>query len=481
VAGGRAFAVAAVVAFVVYAPLFAFSVYRSVQHPDGVLINDVSRLNPTYVKAVVKGHELDELKDVLRQAKEQDLKVSIAGKRHSMGGHAFYPGAVVLDMTGFDQVLAVDKANKTVTVQAGATWGDVFQAINPYGLSVEVMQAYNGFTVGGAMSVNVHESDPNFGPLVQTVESFRLLLANGTVVNVSRTENPELFSLVIGGYGMFGVILDATLHLTDDAVYRKHEQVVDYRDYYDLFRERKNESGIGQIFARLSIAKDSTFLREMVVTSYNVTNESPPGIHDLQAGDPTLKKLFFGLSRDFDWGKKLRWYLQKEHSDLADPNVISRNDLMDESLDFLQYDSSWDTDILQEYFVPVDQLPAFIDDLRDVTTSYNANLLSATIRYLPVDTESMMSYSAREEFGVVLYFNVGTSAHDQARVQEWTRQLVDDAVALHGSFYLPYETYATSAQLHAAYANTDLFFAKKKEYDPDLRFMSEFYAKYAPS
>jgi FAD/FMN-containing dehydrogenase len=468
-----------VLSFVVYLPLFAFSAHYSLEHADRTLINDVSRLNPTYVKAVVKEHEVQGLQEALAVARDQGLKVSIAGKRHSMGGHAFYKDAVVLDMTSFDRVLEVNRSSKTVTVQSGATWKDVIEAINADDLSVAVMQAYNGFTVGGALSVNVHESDPNYGPLVQTVESFRLLLANGTIVNVDRTVNPELFSLVIGGYGLFGVILDVTLRLTDNVVLQKQERVMEYSQYYDHFKRVRNETKVGQIFARLSIAPDETLLRELVVTTYSVSNQGLDAYRDLDPSKIALKKLIFGLSRKYDWGKDFRWYLQKEKSDLVDAPTISRNNLMNGDLGFLDYTSATDTDILQEYFVPVDRLPTFIDELRETVRSQHLNLLSATIRYIPVNTESVMAYSSHESYGLVLYFNVGTSAKAQAKVQAWTRQLLDDSLALGGSYYLPYVLYASGDQFRAAYPNADLFFSKKRVYVPNERFVNNFYETYA--
>ena len=65
------------------------------QAADGVLINDISRLNPTYVKQIIPANSLKSLQKAVRLASEKNLKISISGKRHSQGGHAFYDGAVI--------------------------------------------------------------------------------------------------------------------------------------------------------------------------------------------------------------------------------------------------------------------------------------------------------------------------------------------------------------------------------------------------
>ena len=260
---------------------------------EGFLINDISGLNPTYVQEVVAEHEEEGLVQAVQVAKDEGLKVSIAGKKHSMGGHAFYDRALVLDMTGFNKVLGVDEEAKVVTVQSGATWKDVIEYVNDYDLAVQVMQAYNTFTIGGSMSVNVHESDPRFGSMIETVKSFRLLTADGEILNVSREENSELFGLAIGGYGLFGVILDADLYLVENKTYKKHHEVIQYDEYLDYFREAVAKPELEHIFARLSFDPGEGFLRELTVTTYEVTDEEAP--HELAVPEKVgFKRFVFG-------------------------------------------------------------------------------------------------------------------------------------------------------------------------------------------
>lgn len=448
--------------------------------PERVLVNDVSRLNPTYVQRVVRVRDVEELRAALAEARQHDRKVSIAGRRHSMGGQAFYENAVVLDMTAFDKVLAVDPVAKTVRVQSGATWEQVIRAANPHGLAVQVMQAYSGFTIGGSLSVNVHESDPRFGPLVESVRSFHLLLADGTIVLVSRTENPELFGLVIGGYGLFGSVLDVELALTENHLLEKEEQVVDAGDYPAFFEAARSDPKVENLFARLSIAPGPTRLREVVVTTYRVSQRPATRERELEPpGAVGLKRFLFGLSRKFDWGKRFRWWLQRRHSGWFEPAFISRNNLMNADLRYLDYDSKKDTDILEEYFVPVGRLTAFLDDLRRVVAEHRLNLLSATIRYVPRNEESVLSYSRPQaSFGVVLYLNVGLGEKPQTEVARWTQELLDSALEKGGTYYLPYRPYATREQFLMAYPRAVYFHEKKLQYDPRELFVNGLYYRY---
>jgi FAD/FMN-containing dehydrogenase len=59
--------------------------------------------------------------------------------------------------------------------------------------------------------------------------------------------------------------------------------------------------------------------------------------------------------------------------------------------------------------------------------------------------------------------------------------MIDDAIALDGSFYMPYEIVATKEQFKAAYPNHNAFFETKAKYDPENRFTNKLWDKYYSS
>src|SRR5215469_1301115 len=170
--------------------------------------DDASRLDETAVAETWKIPDDDaaaekQLATLLEYARTNHLKISIAGARHSMGGHTIYPNGIVIDMLPFNR-MALDESRNILHVQAGARWRDVLTFLNAHGRSVAVMQSNDDFSVGGSLSVNCHGWQFDHPPIASTVVSFRLILANGRIVTCSRKENSELFSLVLGGYGLFG-------------------------------------------------------------------------------------------------------------------------------------------------------------------------------------------------------------------------------------------------------------------------------------
>src|SRR5215210_2962311 len=161
----------------------------------GGTINDASCLDRTSVYGIVQVTNVDDIKNALKFAKENKLKVSMAGARHSMGGQAFFRNALVLDMTKFNQ-MSLDEADKVLTVQSGAKWHDIQNFLHPK-FAVKAMQSRDIFTLGGSISVNAHGMDHQAGAVGSTIRSMHVMLPDGSIVRAGRTENVELFDLVV--------------------------------------------------------------------------------------------------------------------------------------------------------------------------------------------------------------------------------------------------------------------------------------------
>lgn len=473
-------------ALLLYASTFLVDYGALTRADDSLLVSDVARLAPARVARIAHVHAVTQLTDVLRDARARGLKVSIAGRQHSQGGHTYTAGGVVLDMRGFNRILAIDTATMTITVESGATWDEVQRAIAPHGLAVKVMQSANIFTVGGTVSANAHGRDLDVTQVVEGVERFHLMLADGRIVEVSRDEHPELFSLVIGGYGLYGVILDVTLRVTRDELYQPRAVSMDYTAFPEYFATHvKSDSEVALMIARPSIdPRPESFLRELVVATWRRAAAGRSGSFALTEEAHVVRdRFFFGLSRRFDWAKSLRWTLQKRLEPvLTDAEPISRNNAMRPPLApvaFLRYRSRHDTDILQEYFVPVESFVPFLDRFREILVKENMNVLSATVRYVTPNATPALAYAPRDEtFAIVLLCNVGLSTKAQAKAEMVTRQLVDAAIEHGGTYYLTYQLYPTPEQLQRAYPKATWAFARKRFYDPDELFTSRFYERY---
>jgi hypothetical protein len=79
---------------------------------------------------------------------------------------------------------------------------------------------------------------------------------------------------------------------------------------------------------------------------------------------------------------------------------------MNPPIKFISYYNENHTDILQEYFVPIENFTEFIDQLRNNIIQNDVNLLSVTTRYISKGDEVILNYNPSDMIAVVLYLNV---------------------------------------------------------------------------
>ncbi len=457
----------------------------------GGFINDASCLNKTAVHGVVSIQNVDDIKNALIFAKDKDLKVSIAGVKHSMGGHAFYKNVLILDMTKFNQ-MTLNEESKVLNVQSGATWHDIQNFLHPK-FAVKAMQSTDIFTVGGSISVNAHGMDHTAGAIARTIRSMRIMLPDGSIKRVSRTENPELFNLVIGGYGLFGVVLDVNLEVTNNVVYKSERKVIDYKEFPDVFsREIENDETIGLFYGHLSTAPQS-FLKEMILYNYKKVDAPDAKIPPLgEVSSIKLRRLIFNLAKHSSIPMRLKWFAEKyiepmlENCPISrnqalsegEACLVSRNEPMHDSVPYLRNNLKNDTDILHEYFIPHDQFVSYIDAMRTIMTENDVNLLNASVRVVHKEN-IFLNYSPTDTFSIVLYINQTTDEKGNQKMKKVTQELIDLTIKHGGRFFLPYQLLYTADQLERSYPEFRSFLAAKKRYDPEQRLTSTFYEKYS--
>ena len=459
----------------------------------GGTIDDASCLNRTSVYGIVQVTTVDDIKNALAFAQANGLKLSIAGVRHSMGGQAFSQNAVVLDMTRFNQ-MSLDENNKVLTVQSGATWHDIQNVLHPR-YAVKAMQSTDIFTVGGSISVNAHGMDHQVGALGRTIRSMRVMLPDGSVKRLSRDDNRELFNLIVGGYGLFGIILDVELDVTDNVIYSSGRRIVDYKAFPGLFEsELAGNQRLGLFYGHLSTAPQS-FLQEMILYTYEETDAPGAEIPPLtEVSNTKMRRFVINFSKRGSLPMRIKWFAEKyleprfescsitRNQAMKDGEacLISRNEPMHDSVRYLKNNLKNETDILQEYFIPRDQFLVFIDGLRRIVQENDTNLLNASVRVVHQE-DSFLNYAPTDMFSIVLYINQATDDEANERMRQVTQQIIDLALGVKGTFFLPYQLHYTPEQLRQSYPMIDEFFEAKRRYDPQLILTNTFYDKYSSS
>src|SRR6266446_5240007 len=361
---------------------------RLAPEPESILVNDIhSQLNPTRVLGISQPRSLEEVQSLVRAARRDRKVISVAGGRHAMGGQQFGADTLLIDIRKMSRVLNLDRRNGFMEVEAGIEWPELINGYltlqNGDGQTWGIAQKQTGadrFTMAGTIAANAHGRGLKMKPFVSDVESFVLVDATGTVHMCSRTENPELFRLVHGGYGLFGVVTSVRLRL---APRTKVERVVEVRTVDDLAATFEKHISDGFQFGdfQFAIDRDSEdFLHKGVFSCYRpVSVETPISAAQKQLSDENWRQLLFLAHTD---GTKAfesyaDYYLstngQVYWSDLHQLSVYPSN--YHREIDQKLHAPHPASEIITEINVPRSMLKSFFDEVREDFRTNKVNLI----------------------------------------------------------------------------------------------------------
>ncbi|MFD2554810.1 FAD-binding oxidoreductase [Sphingobacterium tabacisoli] len=442
--------------------------------------NDASQLNLTKMDTIItipadKNLIEAQLKDIFKYAREKGLKISISGAKHSMGGHTISPDGVLLNMLPYKH-MELDTVNNILSIGSGALWEDALKYLDGYGKSIAIMQAFSSFSIGGSISVNGHGWQKDLPPISKSIHSFSIMLANGKVLDCSRSENQELFKLVLGGYGLFGVILDVKLHVVDNtALTYKYIRLspANYVSYYKKYVS--DNPNVNLVFGRLRIS-DKHFLEEATLNYFEEVQTDIPTLQQTKSTE--TQRLVFRGSVGSEYGKRLRWDLETGKNKISKNEIYSRNELLNDHVSLIENKDTSSTDLLQEYFIPERHFNHFIQDIKPILKKSTIDLLNITIRGVREDRDSYLNYAKEDVYGFVILFNQKKTKEQEEAMRELTNELVDAALKNEGTFYLPYRLHIDREKMRKAYPQADSFFDLKLKYDPKAVFSNRFYEHY---
>lgn len=456
--------------------------------PTPEIVNDVhSQLNATRVAGVLRPRSESEVIAAVRAATGP---IAICGARHAMGGQQFGTGCLLLDLTSLTEVGPVDPRLGVVEAGAGVTWPELIKQLHEQQAGAatvwSIRQKQTGadrLTLGGALAANAHGRSLQSPPLVGDIEAFTLVEAGGETRRCSRTENPELFRLAIGGYGCFGIVTSICLRLTPR---RRLERVVEVITLDRVMGALQERIAAGYLYGDFQFSIDERspdFLHRGVFSCYRPVADHrvmPAPQRELRAADWAHLLHLAHTDRAKVFDVYANYYLstngQLYWSDTHQLSVYLDN--YHEKIDRDLGATVKGSEMISELYVPRARLLEFMDRAAADLRGRGVPVIYGTIRLIERDTESFLAW-ARENFACII-FNLHTehSPDGIEKAADAFRALIDIALGLGGSYFLTYHRWARREQVERAYPQFPEFLRHKSARDPDHRFQSDWWRHY---
>ncbi len=458
---------------------------------ESILVNDIhSQLNPARVLKILEPQSLGDVQEIILNARKNRKIISVAGGRHAMGGQQFGTDTLLIDSRKLKRVLKLDRERGILEVEAGIEWPDLIEGYlslqNGEGPAWGIAQKQTGadrITMAGTIAANAHGRGLKMKPIVSDIESFILVDAAGAAHSCSRKENPELFRLVHGGYGLFGIVTSVRLRL---APRKKVERVVEVKTVEDLIPAFETRVSGGFLYGdfQFSIERSSEdFLHKGVFSCYRpVPQETPMPAGEKQLTDGNWRQLLYLAHTDEKqaFNRYTEYYLstngQIYWSDLHQLSIYPDN--YHREIDAKLHAPYPATEMITEIDVPRTALKSFLDEVREDFRKHHVELIYGTVRLIERDDESFLPW-AKEPYACTI-FNLHTvhSPEGLKRSQYAFQRLIDMAARRGGTYYLTYHRYATRKQLESCYPQFAEFLRLKQKYDPEVLFQSDWYRYY---
>ncbi len=190
-------------------------------------------------------------------ARDKNMLVAVRGGGHNGGGLGICDDGLVIDLSRM-RGRHVDPAARTMRVEGGCTWADVDHASHAFGLATPAgtisTTGVGGLTLGGGIG----HLTRRYGLTIDNLLAVDVVLADGSFVTASASENPDLYWAVRGGGGNFGVVTSFLFRLHPVKIVQAgptfwpFEQAADVLRHYGQFITAAPDE-VGGFFAFLTV------------------------------------------------------------------------------------------------------------------------------------------------------------------------------------------------------------------------------------
>jgi len=157
----------------------------------------------------------------VRKFVKKQTKLKVLGTRHCFNTIADSKNDF-LSLKPMDGVIALDPVARTVTVDAGITYGLLAPYLHGKGYALHNLASLPHISVAGSCTTATHGSGEKNGNLATAVSGLQIVTAGGDVAELSREKDGETFRGAVVGLGALGVITKITLDVQPTFTMRQY-------------------------------------------------------------------------------------------------------------------------------------------------------------------------------------------------------------------------------------------------------------------
>lgn len=398
------------------------------------------------------------------------------GLGRSYGDNAQNAGGLVVDMTALNNIHRIDRDSRLVDVDAGVSLDQLMKAALPFGLWVPVLPGTRQVTVGGAIGSDIHgKNHHSAGSFGNHVRSMQLLTADGTVQTISPKKNAKLFWATVGGCGLTGIILRATIEMTptetayfiadgdvtaglDETIAFHSDGTEDDYEYSSAWFDALSPMPkLGRaVISRGSLAKLDQLPKKLQKNPLDFTGKTFLTFPDIFPNG-LLNNKTFTLATEV-WYRKGATYRQKPQNLTAFYHPL---DMLGEwnraygSRGFLQY----------QFVVPPEAVAEFKQILIDIQASGHYSFLNV-FKYFGAGNQAPLSFPM-PGWNVCLDFPIVPG------LNEFVTGLDQRVLEFGGRLYTGKDSRTTAETFHQMYPRIDEWIKVRRNVDPTGVFMSD--------
>jgi decaprenylphospho-beta-D-ribofuranose 2-oxidase len=400
------------------------------------------------------------------------------GLGRSYGDNAQNGGGLVVDMTRLDRIHTIDADTHLADVDAGVNLDQLMRAALPFGLWVPVLPGTRQVTVGGAIACDIHgKNHHSAGSFGNHVRSMDLLTADGEIRQLTPDgSDSELFWATVGGNGLTGIILRATIEMTptETAYFIADGDVTSGLDETIAFHSDGSEANYTYSSAWFDAISAPPKLGRAVISrgSLATRDQLPKKLrkNPLKFDAPQYfttpdifpnglgNKLIFGVATELWYRKGGGTYRGKAQNltQFYHPlDMIGEWNRMYGSVGFGQY----------QFVVPTEAVEAFKGIMYDIQKSGHYSFLNVFKLFGP-GNQAPLSFP-------IPGWNVCVDFQVKPGLNELLNELDRRVLEFGGRLYTAKDSRTTAEMFHAMYPRIDEWIAVRRKIDPEGVFASD--------